>query len=223
MGKHSAPPRRTVLRSALGRVTARGISSVALGLLLILLARGTDPQSLGVLMTAYAIGLIVGAAAGFGMPVRVLRAPAERVGTAGMLYRVHTTVVCAVFAVAVAGSLALSVVATCGLLFAWGDTLLNYAQAHLVATGRDVAGNVLIVAIRVIPLVLVGAALAVTGSVPFWWLAVVLAIPVALGASVPRARRNVPSRWGGVRPSRGGGSAISGTRVRRWSGSCRSL
>lgn len=181
-------------------MAARAVSSLALGLFLVVLARGTEVRALGTFMTAYAVGLIIGSAVGLGAPVRILRAPAERPGLPGALYRVHTVVVCAVFGVAVLGCSAWSVVAACGLVFAWGDTVLNYAQAHLVATGRHRAGNLLILAHRLAPLVTATGLLVTSGSVAFPALAVALAIPVVLGVVVPHSasERSAALDWRSV-------------------------
>lgn len=137
-------------------------------------------------MTAYAVGLIVGAAIGFGAPTRVLRAPAERAGMASALYRVHTGAVCGVFAAATAGAFAVSIAVASGLVFAWGDTVLNYAQAHLAAVGRHLAGNLLILAHRMIPLVVAALGIVVWGMVSFVALGAALMVPVVLGIAVPR-------------------------------------
>ncbi len=174
--------------SAIGRVIARVVSSFALGACLILLARGTDPHSLGVFMTAYAIALIVGVAVGFGAPTRVLRAPAEVHGTAAALYRVHTGVVCVVLGAGAVGAMAYSVIAAAGVVFAWGDTVLNYAQAHLAAMGRDLAGNLLILAHRLVPLLVAALCLLTQGSVSFVVFGIASLVPVVLGVLVPRRR-----------------------------------
>lgn len=174
--------------SAIGRVTARFLSSLALGACLILLARGTDPHSLGIFMTAYAVALIVGVAVGFGAPTRVLRAPVEVHGTAAALYRVHTGVVCVVLGAGSIGALAISGIAAAGVVFAWGDTLLNYAQAHLVAMGRDLAGNLLILVHRLVPLLVAAVCLLAWGRVPFVVFGTASLIPVLLGVVVPRKR-----------------------------------
>ncbi len=213
MGRHSLalaerPSSRVVVTRSALRISTRVVSSLALGVCLMVTARGTLVADFGTFMTAYAIGLVAGLIAGIGAPVRVLRAPAESNPIAGTLFVVHTVLVGTVFVVLAAAYSAAGMrwAIGAGLLFALGDTLQNYAQAYLTAHDLHVSANLLVVAHRLAPLVAVGSCYLALGVVRFHWMAVGFVIPIVLGLAVPwaQARR---SAWAPV-----------GAVFRRWTG-----
>ncbi len=181
------PTGRGLAGATMARIGARVVSSLALGACLLLIARGVAPAEFGALMTAYAVGLVVGLAAGVGAPVRVLRAPAGAGVAPGSLFIVHTAAV--LTAGAAAGLVAAVVWPTwavaAGLVFATSDTLQNYAQAQLTATGRRSVADLLVVTHRVVPLVAVATDFMVTGGVGLPVLLLATTVPAALGVVVP--------------------------------------
>lgn len=189
---------RTVALSAASRVGARVVSSAALGICLIVVARGTMVGDFGVLMTAYATGLIVGLVAGIGAPIRVLRAPAETVPLHGALYAVHAVLVGTAFLVLfiVWMPIGLTWAAVAGVLFALGDTLQNYAQAHLTSLNHQRAANFLVLVHRLVPLGVAVIVFVVAGTVSMAALSAAFAVPVILGISFPLRSSLVA----GVRP-----------------------
>ncbi|MGZ8176979.1 lipopolysaccharide biosynthesis protein [Williamsia sp. SKLECPSW1] len=178
---------RRVASLAVARVGSRAVSSIALGMSLLLIARGTSVADFGHFMTAYTVGLIVGLAVGFGAPTRILRAGVEKTTLAGTLFSTHTvavTIAVVVGLTALAG-VGVATVTVAGVLFAVGDTVQNYAQAHLTARDRQVLANIVVVSHRLIPLVAVICSLALTARVDFAVLAAVYLIPIAIGVLAP--------------------------------------
>ncbi|WP_454175581.1 hypothetical protein [Gordonia sputi] len=163
------------------------MSSAALGICLIVVARGTMVGDFGVLMTAYATGLIVGLVAGIGAPIRVLRAPAESVPLHGALYIVHLVLVCVAFALLflVWVPIGLTWAATAGFLFALGDTLQNYAQAHLTSLNKQRSANFLVLVHRLVPLGVAVGIFVAAGTVSMSALSAAFAVPVILGVLFP--------------------------------------
>ncbi len=186
---------RGVAMHSLWRMGSRVISSAALGICLLLTARGTVVGDFGAMMTAYSVGLIVGLAAGVGAPARILRAPAEARKLHGVLFAVHSVLVCASWVVLVTICAALgfagwAVIA--GLVFALGDTVQNYAQGHLTSLDEQGAANALVISHRLIPLAAAVISYVWIGHIDFAVLAVAFAVPVVIGLVVPypSARRS---------------------------------
>ncbi|MCH5645481.1 hypothetical protein [Gordonia sp. ABSL49_1] len=125
--------------------------------------------------------------AGVGAPIRVLRAPAESVPLHGALYAVHLTLVTVAFVVlfVVWVPIGLTWAAAAGFLFALGDTLQNYAQAHLTSLNEQRAANFLVLVHRLVPLGVAVWAYVVTGAVAMSALSAAFAVPVILGVSFP--------------------------------------
>ncbi|WP_299576199.1 hypothetical protein [uncultured Williamsia sp.] len=165
------------------------MSSLMLGVSLLLIARGTTVDGFGHFMTAYTVGIIVGLAVGFGAPTRILQIGVRDSELAGGLFAVHTflvTVVSVIACVTVAISGAGTVVLV-GVVFAIGDTVQNYAQAHLTARDRQWAANLLVLSHRLPPVVAVAASIAISGRVDYDILIVAYTVPVALGVFAPIA------------------------------------
>ncbi|MGJ0117907.1 lipopolysaccharide biosynthesis protein [Williamsia sp. MIQD14] len=199
---------RRVASLALGRVGSRAVSSAALGITLLLIARGTTVADFGHLMTAYTAGLIVGLAVGLGAPTRILRLDAEHPDLPGTLFVVHSLLVvsAAVIALAVATVTGAGWVVVAGIVFALGDTMQNYAQAHLTARDRQLAANVLVTSHRLIPLAVVVVALVVDGRVGFVLLTTVCVVPIVIGLLAPLsdASRRSAQMWSAARQGASG-------------------
>lgn len=199
---------KSLATAAAARVLARILSSAALGVTLILLARGTTVPQFGEFMVAYSVGMVVGILAGFGAPARALRAAAEddEALVLRSLYTAHSAAVATVAVLAAGWGLATgaSAALVAGGLFAVGDTVQNYAQAHLAGMGRQTAASALIVVQRLVPLAallwsLTGGQQSVTA------LACAYAAVAALGLAVPLPSAvRTRGRWAGVLRSGGG-------------------
>lgn len=190
---------RRVASLAVGRVGSRVVSSLTLGASLLLIARGTTAGGFGHFMTAYTVGLVVGLAVGIGAPSRILQVGVRDADLAGGLFAVHTALVgvVSVIACAAVNVLGLGVVVIAGVVFAIGDTIQNYAQAHLTARDRQWAANLLVLSHRLPALVAVAVSLGLTGRVDFGVLTLAYAIPIILGVLVPigDATRAAWQRW----------------------------
>lgn len=148
-------PTRALLGTAAVRIAARLASSAMLGVFLLLLARHMPVADFGQYILAYTLGMAVGLVVGMGAPVQVMR-----VGAAGgepaaaRMYVFHSVVIAAVF-LTVAATLVVAAAPTmllAGGVFAFSDTLQNYAQSHLAGIQAHSAASSLVVTQRAIPL-----------------------------------------------------------------------
>lgn len=183
----TAGSNKSVALSSIWRLSARIISSAALGVCLLLTARATPIVDFGAMMTAYSSGLIIGLVAGIGAPTRVLRAPAEQRSVVGALFIVHTAMVVGAFIVAFAicGLVWPKYAVAAGLMFALGDTVQNYAQGHMTSLDLQRSANCLVLLQRVIPLCVVLVCFFMVGHVDYALLTGAFAVPVILALVVP--------------------------------------
>ena len=183
----SADGNRQLAHRTLGRIAARGVSSLTFGATLALLARSTTLPQFGVFMLAYSVGLIAGILVGLGSPTRVLRAGAVDQPTAGALYVVYAGLVVGAFAACGLAYVVIapSAAAYAGLLLALGDTLVNFAVAHMTADDRHVLANALVLFHRSIPLAAVVVGYVVAHRGDFTVLAIVLCIPALVALVLP--------------------------------------
>ncbi|MFC8316343.1 GDSL-type esterase/lipase family protein [Gordonia sp. NPDC057258] len=204
------------------RILARVASSAMLGVFLLLLARALPVDTFGQYILAYTLGVVVGLAAGFGAPIRVMRLSAsDDTPTAAALFVAHTVPVSGVFLVATAGLIlaGLPVIVVAGVLFAYSDTVQNFAQSFLAGTHAHTAASCLVVVQRAVPLVVWGglalsgigldaAALAVIFSCTAVTALVVPAVPIGV-RGLRRAIREL--RRPGAETVRYWALAMSGT------------
>ena len=143
-----------VVFSVLGRVGSRIISSLGLGVVIVLVARAAGPAEFGVFMAAFAVGSVGGLVCGFGAPVRVLRIAGQDRHLAGQLYVMYVLAIllAGALAVAVCGFAGLGMPVIAGLVFAIGDAVQGYAQAHFTGLDRQGIANLLVVTHRMPPL-----------------------------------------------------------------------
>ncbi|WP_238421094.1 GDSL-type esterase/lipase family protein [Gordonia sp. 'Campus'] len=142
------------------RIAARVASSAMLGVFVLLLARALSVDSFGQFILAYTIGLVIGLVAGFGAPVQVMRSGAGGGDTSAVrLYVVHTVSVSLVFVLAgaVVSLSTMPLIVVAGGLFAYSDTLQNFAQNFLAGIRAHTAASCLVVVQRAVPLAAWGA------------------------------------------------------------------
>ncbi len=149
------------------RILARVASSAMLGAFLLLLARALPVDTFGQYVLAYTLGVVAGLAVGFGAPIRVMRVGAsdDDHTTAAGLYVAHTIAVSTVFLIIVAGLAfgGLPLIVVAGVMFAYSDTVQNFAQNFLAGTHAHTAASCLVVVQRAVPLAVWGV-LALSGS-----------------------------------------------------------
>ena len=190
---------RRILRDATLRISARAAGSVILGVTLLLLATTMSVDDFGRFILAYTVGMAVGLVAGLGAPMRVLRVNAlnNPDGAASWQFTVHTAATAVAFGIALVGLTLSGAVAVlvAGAVFAYSDTVQNYAQSHLAGLGRHSSASALGIAQRAVPLAaIIAAHQAGTSSTPAV-LIVAFAATVVLGLAAPvqhargRARR----------------------------------
>lgn len=148
------------------RILARVASSAMLGVFLLLLARALPVEEFGQFVLAYTLGVVTGLAVGFGAPIRVMRVSASGRDdrTAADLYVAHTIAVSTVFVVAGAGFVlcGIPLIVVAGVLFAFSDTVQNFAQNFVAGIHAHTAASGLVVVQRAVPLLAWGG-LALSG------------------------------------------------------------
>ncbi|MBD0864079.1 hypothetical protein IA539_23220 [Gordonia sp. zg691] len=185
--------RRDSTRSGLAgdaarRILARVASSAMLGIFLLLLARQLTVDSFGQYILAYTVGMVIGLAAGFGAPVQVMRVSATGgSAAAARLYVVHSVSVSAVFLIAVGGLLywELPAIVVAGGVFAYSDTVGNFAQNFLAGIRAHTAASCLVVAQRALPLIAWGALVAGGRGIDASSLICIFGITAAVALLVP--------------------------------------
>jgi O-antigen/teichoic acid export membrane protein len=178
---------RQVAARALSRIGARAVSSLSLGIFLVLTARATEISEFGMFMLAYSVGLVLGIVAGVGAPIRVLRAAVEQRSSPRALFEVHTTLVLSAFAVCSVGYAVLQPgwATFAGLVLALGDTCMNFAVAQTTAQERHGVANSLVLVHRLVPLVVMLFSYFVLNDVEFSTLTAAFAVTVLVGLIVP--------------------------------------
>jgi O-antigen/teichoic acid export membrane protein len=178
-------------RSSLWRISSRVISSVGLGVTLLLLARISPVAAYGDFMVSGAITTVGGILVGFGAPARVLRCAAEQdhLRLVRGLYVMHTVANLVLTAVLLAGSVAFgrSAAVAAGIIWAAGDTAQSYAQNHLAGIGRHRSASWLVVTQRVVPCATVIAMLVAGRPADYSLLAASFAVTAVVGAIAPLA------------------------------------
>ncbi|MFF1382210.1 lipopolysaccharide biosynthesis protein [Arthrobacter sp. NPDC058288] len=143
------------------RVIARFAGSLGQAGFLILLARELGPAEFGIVAIVLSVGYIVSAFTSFGTGVRVLRLAAEtdsqRTATKFLYMRITgtalTAVICStmVFAASPTSTLiAVSMIAS--------DQVVDYAQAYLAGTNRQIKSSLVVIFQRLIPFMVIGSA-----------------------------------------------------------------
>lgn len=186
--------------SAAWRITSRIVSSVGLGLTLLLLARISPVRSYGEFAVAGAVTAIAGLVFGFGAPSRVLRVAAEHhsmrrrdrlepVSLIRGLYLLHLGSNLAVVAVMLIGAAVLGFPATvaAGIVWGTGDTLQTYAQNHFAGIGRHRVSSWLVATQRVVPCAAVVAYLVMGRPANYPMIAAAFAVPALIAAATPLA------------------------------------
>lgn len=184
------PPRspEPLFGSAVLRITARLASSLMLGVFLLLLARHMSVAEFGHYILAYTLGMAAGLTVGLGVPVQVMRiGAAGGPAAAAHMYLFHTVAVTAVFALGVLalGASNAPAMLLAGGVFAFSDTLQNYAQSHLAGVQAHLAASVLVVMQRAIPLIGCVVVLALGGSFDAVTFSVLFALTAAAAVLAP--------------------------------------
>jgi O-antigen/teichoic acid export membrane protein len=191
------PPR--LAWSAAWRISSRIVSSVGLGLTLLLLARISPVRSYGEFAVAGAVTMIAGTVFGFGAPSRVLRIAAEHdsmrrrhlkpLSLIRGLYLLHLGINLALVAVMLAGAAVLTFPATvaAGIIWGTGDTLQTYAQNHFAGNGRHRVSSWLVATQRVVPCAVVVAHLVMGRPANYPMIAAAFAVPALIAAVAPLA------------------------------------
>lgn len=190
------PPR--LARSAAWRIASRIVSSVGLGLTLLLLARISPVQSYGEFAVAGAVTAIAGIVFGFGAPSRVLRVAAEHhsvrqrdrlepVSLIRGLYLLHLGSNLTLGAVMLAGAAVLTFPAAvaAGIIWGTGETLQTYAQNHFAGIGRHRVSSWLVATQRAVPCTVVVAQLMMGRPANYPMMAAAFAIPALIAAIAP--------------------------------------
>ncbi|MDR2279707.1 MAG: GDSL-type esterase/lipase family protein [Gordonia sp. (in: high G+C Gram-positive bacteria)] len=199
---------KRILRDATLRIGARAAGSVILGVTLLLLATTMSVDDFGRFILAYTVGMALGLVAGLGAPLRVLRVNAldDPNGAASWQFTVHTAATAVVFGIAFVGltTAGAAAVLVAGAVFAYSDTVQNYAQSHLAGLGRHSSASALGVAQRAVPLVAIVAAQQIGTTSTSVVLIAAFAATAVLGLVAPvrsvlagRARRRTAAEVGG--------------------------
>ncbi|WP_448221776.1 GDSL-type esterase/lipase family protein [Gordonia iterans] len=171
------------------RVGARVLSSVFLGVFFLLVARGVSVADFGQLIFAYTLGIATGLVAGLGAPMQVLRhnAAGDGESSAPRLYVVHSVVVTALFLLAISALLAIDtpLMVVAGVVFAYSDTVQNYAQSHLAGSNSHRRSSTLSVVHRLIPMLVVIGAVVTGGTVTAAVLIIGFTITAVIGLLAP--------------------------------------
>jgi O-antigen/teichoic acid export membrane protein len=187
LGVSPRPP--SIRRSAFWRIFARVLSSLGLGLTLLLMARSSAVSDFGEFTVAGAVAMITGIVLGFGAPTRALRSSAEEYPhqMARSLYFMHLGINCAVLLVMLAGAaiFRLPAAAYAGLAWGVGDTLQTYAQGHLAGLGRHNGASWLVVTQRIVPAVTLMVLVVSDRPADYRLIAIAFAMPAVVGALAP--------------------------------------
>ncbi|ORV45695.1 hypothetical protein AWC02_12275 [Mycolicibacter engbaekii] len=185
-------------RSVAWRFSSRIVSSVGLGLTLLLLARVSPVRSYGEFIAAGAVTTVAGIVFGFGAPARVLRVAAELppmqqhsgrkpLSLIRALYLMHLGSNLALVTVLLSGAALLRLPATvaAGIVWGAGDTLQTYAQNHFAGIGSHRFSSWLVATQRIVPCAAVVAHLVMGRPANYSLLAVAFAIPLIVAAVTP--------------------------------------
>lgn len=185
-------------RSVAWRFSSRIVSSVGLGVTLLLLARISPVHSYGEFMVAGAVTTVAGIVFGFGAPARVLRVAAEQhpmqqsprlkpVSLTRALYLLHlgSNLTLATVMLAAAALLTLPATAAAGIMWGAGDTLQTYAQNHFAGIGSHRFSSWLVATQRIVPCATVVAYLVMGRPADYSLIAVAFTIPLLIAAATP--------------------------------------
>lgn len=179
------------------RIFARAVASLAQAGFLLILARELGPANFGTVAIVLSTGYVVSAVTSFGTSTRVLRIAADTDPTETATKLLYIRVIGSVITAIICGVLSAAMtpaVAILGVAMIASDQIIDYVQAYLAGTNRQIGSSLIVIGQRLFPFAFIAISTALgIFSQPIILASLLIPLVIAVGIPLRERARKMPN------------------------------